>query len=224
MSFASKKVSLILLSACVGFSNSCSPVSLQTDPPLNITEYISKSWYVQQQQLNGYQSLNDLYCVTATYNVDKNSHVPFFDGTVISVYNYANRGKVNGQYTNNSTVLCAREPNSSAPEKLLVAPCFLPNIFGGNYWILAAGPISYNYEWAVIIGGEPSVRVTNETCTTKESGVNGAGLWLFSREQVLEQSKLDVMRNILMKNNISTSKLYNVSQMGCNYTNAFLKE
>ena len=64
-------VYLILLTGVM--AQNCPSVSLQIDPLVNISEYIRKSWYVQKQQLNGYQSLEDLYCVTATYNIDKHS-------------------------------------------------------------------------------------------------------------------------------------------------------
>ena len=205
------------------FSDSCPNIHLQMNPSINLTEYIRKTWYIQKQQINPYQPEEDLFCVATTYNIDKYSHTPFFRGKVISVYNYANYKKVNGISTNNSTVLCARQPNSLSPEKLLVAPCFLPNIFGGNYWILAAGPETYNYQWAIIIGGQPNVRITNTTCTTKEEGINGSGLWLFSRKRVLDTDSLNYLYKILNKNNISTTKLKNVSQAGCNYNNAFIK-
>merc|ERR1719453_1517578 len=34
----------------------------------DVERYIAKSWYVQKQQTNGYQSEEDLFCVTATYS------------------------------------------------------------------------------------------------------------------------------------------------------------
>jgi lipocalin len=201
----------------------CPIITLQTNPPVNITEYVRKSWYVQQQQVNGYQQPDDLYCVAATYDIDNKTTVPFFRGKVISVYNYANYKKVNGLPMGVNQKLCARETNISQPEKLLVSPCFLPNIFGGPYWILAVGPKSDNYEWAIVIGGQPRVRTSNTTCTTSETNINNSGLWLFSRSPKLEENKLNFLRNKLVNHNISLSKLLNVSQKGCNYTNAFLK-
>lgn len=65
------------------------------------------------RQINGYQTKNDLFCVTATYNLDSHSSVPFFSGTVRSVYNYANQGHVNGpaEGSVNGTILCARVPD-----------------------------------------------------------------------------------------------------------------
>ena len=211
--------SIFLLS----LSCNCPNVELQTNPPVNLTEYTRATWYIQEQQVNGYQQQEDLYCVAATYNRDNNSKVPFFKGNVLSVYNYANFNETNGISLNNSTVLCARQPNNSEPEKLLVAPCFLPNIFGGPYWILAAGPSPQRYDWAVVIGGQPSVRVSNTTCTTKLSGINNSGLWIFSRERVLDNSTLSMVRDIVTSKNVSIEKLLPVNQTGCYYRGAFIK-
>ena len=214
-------VYLILLTGVM--AQNCPSVSLQTDPLVNISEYIRKSWYVQKQQLNGYQSLEELYCVTATYNIDNHSHVPFFSGRVLSVYNYANLNKVNGLSSNNSTVLCARETNTSSPEKLIVSPCFLPNILAGPYWIMAVGPNPENYEWSIVIGGQPSVRTSNTTCTTKTVGVKGSGLWLLTRSRVLNETTIDNMYKIMYEKGISKNFLKNVSQIGCKYNGAFIK-
>jgi lipocalin len=201
----------------------CSTISLQTNPPINVTEYIKSSWYIQEQQINGYQKEEDLNCVVATYNIDNKSKVPFFKGKVFSVYNYANKYSVNGNATNNSTVLCGRIPNTNHSEKILVAPCFLPNIFGGPYWIVLAGPYQNDYKWAVVSGGQPTVQVTNSTCTTKTTGVNGSGLWIFSRTKVLDQDTLKMIKQKMINKGIAISKLLQVQQKGCKYQGVILK-
>jgi lipocalin len=193
---------------------------LKVENSVNLTEYVSKSWYVQQQQVNGYQSKNDLYCVVATYNNSK-THVPFFNNTVIDVYNYANSGGINHNNSNShNTKLCARLLNSSSPAKLGVAPCFLPNILAGPYWIVA---LDVNYTWAVITGGQPTVQVSNTTCTTKTSGFNGSGLWIFSRKQIIDPDTLDHIHVVMNNHGIDTSLLLNVTQKGCEYNGAYLK-
>lgn len=194
--------------------------ALKVKDSVNLTEYIHKSWYVQQQQINGYQSENDLYCVVATYN-DTNTHVPFFNNTVIDVYNYANSGGINHNNSNPyNTKLCARVLNSSEPAKLSVAPCFLPNVFSGPYWIVL---LDVNYEWAVITGGQPTVRISNTTCTTKTSGFNGSGLWIFSRSQIIDSDTLEHIHILMHKIGIDTSLLLNVTQKGCGYQGALIK-
>lgn len=220
-----KYTSLFLVTIAVKsyLNSSCPPIKLQTIPKVNLTEYIRKTWYVQQQQINGYQKENDLFCVAATYNQDNHSHVPFFDGEVISVYNYANLNKVNGIHTNNKTVLCARVENKTSPEKLTVAPCFIPNLLGGPYWIVDAGPTPSNYEWAIISGGQPTMRVDNNTCTNKLEGTHGSGLWIFSRDRIMNQTSLQYLHKVLENKGISTKYLLNVSQDGCEYEGAFIK-
>lgn len=132
------------------------------------------SWYIHMQQVNAYQKPAELHCVVATYNHDNRSSVPFFSGAVVSVYNYANVGSVNGKAEGSPSgmVLCARmrNPNryvvarslvpsrhffSRSPSELTVAPCFLPNFLGGPYWVVAAGPSADSYDWAIVSGGQP---------------------------------------------------------------------
>ena len=67
------------------------------------------------------------------------------------------------------------------PSRIINAPCFLPNTFAGPYWVIAAGPESYNYSWAIVSGGPPTVKYKDGNCSTSEQGTNGSGLWLFTR-------------------------------------------
>ena len=84
-----------------------------------------------------------------------------------AVKNYANSGRVNGPPQNgNNMTLCARANDANDTSKLAVAPCFLPNYFAGPYWVLGVGP---KYEWAVVIGGQPTEQQA-DGCTTKEEG------------------------------------------------------
>ena len=192
---------------------------------LNTTEYIRATWYIQQQQVTGYQPRETLYCVAQTLN-ESNRTVPFYDGPVISVFNYGRINGVNGTLENpNNYTLCARQPNSSNPAEIINAPCFLPNVLAGPYWVLAAGPSSYNYSWAIVSGGPPTVRYADGNCSTKLTGTNGAGLWLFTREPFGEIADMFVnkMRLILRNIGYTTSLLINVTQRGCNYSEAFIK-
>ena len=53
--------------------------------------------------------------------------------------------------------LCAREPNALVPGGLLVAPCFLPNVASGDYWVLAVGTdASGRYTWVRSSPGLPA--------------------------------------------------------------------
>ena len=102
---------------------------------VDIDKYIEHSWYIQMQQVNGYQPRNSLNCVVATYEDEgrKVELTPWgptlFSGKTISVYNYANAGGVNAPVqrpVRDGQVLCSRLPDPRDTSKLLVAPCFLP--------------------------------------------------------------------------------------------------
>lgn len=105
---------------------------------------------------------------------------------------------------------------------LLVAPCFLPDILAGPYWIIGIGPSPNNYEWAVVSGGQPTVEYP-DGCTTKTSSTNGSGLWIFSREPVLSKEYMADAMNALKMQNYTLSQLKAVPQEGCEYKGAFIK-
>ena len=212
------------LSSSFSASGSCPSSSFHTLGSLDIDEFTRATWYIQQQQLTGYQPADSLYCVTATYNL-QGDKVPFFSGTVATVYNYANEGEVNGKDQNaKNTTLCARAADKDDSSKLAVAPCFLPNSLAGPYWVLDVGKAdSGEMTWAVIIGGEPKESFA-DGCTTTEKGVNGAGLWLFSRTPVAPATELAAMHAVLVDRGVASSQLHNVSQAGCKYEGAYIKK
>lgn len=150
--------------------------------------------------------------------------MPFFKGTVVTVYNYANVGAVNGPNQNqNNMTLCARAVDEKDSSKLAVAPCFLPNILAGPYWVLGIGKANDGtYEWAIVIGGEPSVK-WDDGCTTKEEGTNGAGLWLFTRTPNPPMATLAKMHALLKQKGVARSRLHPVAQDGCSYHGALIK-
>jgi len=151
------------------FFNGCPTV--ETMNHVNLTEWTRATWYVQEQQVTQYLSPEQNYCVAATYGFDGAKIEaggipidPFYRGPVISVYNYANDGKVNGPLTNeDAMILCARVPDSEdETSKLAVAPCFLPTFLAGDYWILKAKEdAAGRYEWAIVIGGQPTEKMSD---------------------------------------------------------------
>jgi lipocalin len=191
---------------------------------VDLNEWTRATWYVQEQQVTGYQPQESLYCVTATYERGTGTKVPFFRGEVIEVYNQANQGAVNGPLQNkNNRKLCARLQDESQPGKLSVAPCFLPNVFSGPYWIIALGKDGRGkYDWAVVIGGEPTDKYY-DGCTTRTKGTNGAGLWLLSRTPVASHHTLRAMKAALAAQGVSASQLRKVAQTNCKYEGAYIK-
>ena len=182
----------------------------------NLSEYVRDRWYIQKQQVTSYLPKSTNYCVSARYQVS-NKSVPFYSGIVLDVYNEARIDSANGQQLNrNNMTLCARVPNSSHPSKLLVAPCFLPNLLAGDYWVLDAGPSSDNYEWAIVSGGQPHDQYC-DGCTTRRDSMNNAGLWLFTRKQVVPDSLINMMLKKLKEKGFTTVFLNDVTQDYCVY-------
>jgi len=188
---------------------------------------------VQKQQINGYQKASDLYCVTAIYNKT--------DSGLIQVENRANKGGINkglsGEHGTKSkswfslsmfTSLCANQVKAGTGE-LAVQPCFLFNLgpfspSGGPYWVLAIDDV--NYEWAVVSGGQPTKVITEEggiQCTTKETGTNGSGLWLFTRSPIPAKGVVNVMEQKLRDMGVATDHLLPVQQAGCTYRDMPIK-
>ena len=182
----------------------------------NLTEYIKKPWYIQKQQITPYLNIKDNYCVRAEYSVSKKS-VPFYSGIVLNVNNYANEDMVNGKNINQkNNILCARIGDSNKTSKLLVGPCFLPNIFAGDYWVIDAGPYHDNYQWAIVSGGQPSVKYP-DGCTTKKDSINNSGFWYFTRESLPNYKIIEKMNNISKNKGFTLSQLNFVNQSGCLY-------
>lgn len=201
--------------------SNCAVVSPLAD--VDLDAYISATWYIQQQQVTGYQDEDEFFCVAATYR-QEGASVPFFSGDVISVYNYANKNQVNGEATNtaNGTVLCAREEDESTPGSLAVAPCFLPNALAGPYWIVALGYTdSGDLSWAAVSGGQPTEEY-DDGCTTKLEGTNNSGLWILSRSPVAADEDIEAARSALSDLGFTLSQLQAVEQNGCSYEGALI--
>ena len=214
MKFAAIVATLIAAQA----EAACQPIT--TVEGLDLVEFSRASWYVQAQQVTRDQPAEDLFCLTATYDLDQPS-VPFFSGTTISVNNYGNNGGVNGDFRGGP--LCGRLPNDDVTSKLLVAPCFLPNFAAGDYWVAGLGQrADSSYEWALVVGGQPD-REFEDGCTTPEDRSSG-GLWLLSRDQVLSDASLADAADLAASQGITMQRMLNVPQLGCEYRdNEFLK-
>ena len=57
----------------------------------------------------------------------------------VNVFNYANRNQVNGEPRVANLSAVALHPGTN-PSQLLVGPKFIPRLFWGPYWVVAAGP------------------------------------------------------------------------------------
>lgn len=114
---------------------------------------------------------------------------------------------------------------AAAGSKLLVGPRFLPRLFYGPYWVVAVSPdkpreagddAGEGYDWAVVSGGQPTLPTSEGKCRTGD-GVNGSGLWLFSREKVAGDATIAAMMAVLDEKGFDASVLEPVTQEGCRY-------
>jgi len=218
----------------------CPPPGFDSVKKFDPAAFISTSWYVQAQTIVAYQGLDTFYCVVATYEPVNETDI--LQG--LTVYNYANKDKVNGEAFGTSgsggepgvfANLTAIVPDAEDPSKLLVGlsvmRLFIPEMFlhyvYGPYWVVAVGEDEAGeYEWAIISAGAPEVP-TPDGCKTGYDlfapfKFNGVGLWLFSRNPV-DPAATREMKSVAKNLGFDISGLIPVEQEGCEYIGAILK-
>ena len=80
---------------------------------------------------------------------------------------------------------------------------------------MAAGPSNAHYEWALVSGGQPTHQAAGG-CRTGD-GVNGAGLWIFSRNATRDEAVVSHLRGVAQAKGFDLSVLKDVQQEGCLY-------
>lgn len=180
--------------------------ALTTQQDFNLTEYIAKPWFIQQQMETEYLPVSKNYCVNAVYTKRPSSSSL---GYTISVRNRA-YGVDGSELDSGDDFLMAYGYDSEDPAKLAVAPWFIPKWFSGEYWILAHNETA---GYSLISGGEPTLS-TPLGCRTG-SGTNDAGLWIFSRDPQPDWSLIETVREIAKGQGFDLSVLNNVSHANC---------
>ena len=210
MSSALRSAAALLLFPLLASADECKVVT--TQPNFNSSAFTGPAnrWYVQEQMAIGYLKPEDFFCVYAEYEV--------VDSTNLKVHNYLNEGRVNGKAEGPTTFINAYIKDPKVPAKLEVGPWFLPKSFYGPYWILASGAAdnsSNEYDWALISGGQPTIKTANG-CKTG-NGVNNAGLWVFTRARERDNATVALVRKIAEEKGFDLSVLSPVTQTGCEY-------
>merc|ERR1719440_26645 len=101
----------------------------------------------------------------------------------------------------------------------MVGPCFLPRISGfttGPYWVLA---YSEAEGYALVSGGQPTTSDGSAGCKTG-SGTNGAGLWIFTRQQQRDEALVQKVRGLAKAKGFDLSVLNDVDQTKCSSSSA----
>lgn len=181
---------------------------VQTQKDFSLASFIAKRWYAQQQMATLYLPASENYCVYAEYSVLPKAT---FWGYTIQVHNYA--AEKDGKAHDSGRFICAKGTDAKDPAKLEVGPCFLPRVTGfstGPYWVIA-----YNEAdgYALISGGQPTIQGAGG-CRTG-SGVNGAGLWIFTRQQQRNEQLVQKVRGIAAAKGFDLSVLNDVDQTRC---------
>eukprot|EP00192_Tetraselmis_astigmatica_P018856 CAMPEP_0117677512 /NCGR_PEP_ID=MMETSP0804-20121206/16784_1 /TAXON_ID=1074897 /ORGANISM="Tetraselmis astigmatica, Strain CCMP880" /LENGTH=252 /DNA_ID=CAMNT_0005486799 /DNA_START=150 /DNA_END=908 /DNA_ORIENTATION=- len=202
----------------------CPPENFNSVGNFSVENYTASPWYVYSQMPTSEQPVEDLFCVTITYDMVAPDE--------FSVRRNGNSGSVNGPVTGEGVVsdLLARIPNLDNPSEFVVGGAFLPPIrpFVKSFWVVAVGS---DYEWAVATAGMPSaVGDTPGTCYNGCSGgfggcrslfSNGEGMWLLTREPTPTQEVVDDAQDAMEDLGLDLSKLVVVEQEGCMYEEAF---
>jgi hypothetical protein len=206
-----------------GGDDSCADIASVNN--FDLSAFIARSWYIQRQQVNTYQSPDRLFCVVATYDEEGKSQ--WFQ-PAITVRNFS-AGKNNASPS--STELCATKTDRDG--QLRVAPCFLPSFFGGPYWAVAT---DYN-TYAIVTGGKLTTPGSckddaGELCTTPDEGSifdplsfvgNNQGLWFFTRDRMPSAAVMTMLEDKAAELGICTTDMLPVVQAGCDYIGAQIK-
>ena len=195
-------LSFAFLTSMGAQAQTCKEVS--TVANFNITKYASKPWYAHQQAATRYSPATQNFCTRAKYEIRKSSTLW---GYTVNVNNYAEDSEGN-EY---GGPLCAYQ-TKVASSKLAVAPCFLPKIAAGPYWVVA---YSEREGYALVSGGQPTIRGTNG-CKTG-TGTNNSGLWIFLRTKESNPVLIKKVRGIARDAGFDISVLKKVVQAGCDY-------
>jgi lipocalin len=173
----------------------CKPVN--TVDNFDLEGFVSAPWYTHQQAENNFAPPNQS-CVRAEYTIRDEPSIPW--GYTVDVYNSGrNEG---GEFVDAN--LCVFQEDGS---KLRVAPCFVPKVASGNFWVVAYDETE---GYALISAGQPT-RPGENGCRTGES-MDDEGLWIFSRSPVRDEALVITVRQIAQDAGFDTTVLNDVDQ------------
>merc|ERR1711998_105092 len=203
---ASAVSSNTMLAVAMAASDGCPAVSTQAD--FDLSQFVQEGrWYIQQQAVTQYLPVEQNFCVYAEYSILKKKT---FWGYTIQVHNHAE--EQDGTVHDSGSLLCAKQADENDAAKLEVAPCFLPSVAAGPYWVIA---YDETLGFSLISGGQPTEK-TSSGCKTG-SGVNDAGLWIFTREPQPQAALVDHVRELATQQGFDVSVLNAVSHEKCDY-------
>lgn len=188
----------------------CPPSGFDTQGALeggfDVEWYLSGKWHIQQQMALSYLPKDYMYCVTAEYS---RFAKPTLLGYDIQVKNHAENAE--GKALGPINTICSKIVNE-AEGKLEVAPCFLPTILSGDYWVVA---FDKKEDWALVSGGPPRKQAPDGQSCRTGTGTNGSGLWIFTRKQQRDEALLQKVRGIAAAKGFDISVLEDIDHTKC---------
>jgi lipocalin len=192
-------------------------------PSFNLTAWVEHEWYTQQQMPTVFQPKENLFCVRAYYDAVSPDE--------LDVLLTDNEGGVTGPNNEPGSMgfthkMIINDP-VNAPSKMKLGAGFLPPSSYGDYWVLFAGPGgSSGYDYGVVSAGppmnfgerDPNGNGTFFGCIAgNDRELNGAGLWLFTREPEPDREVVEMLRNKTIELGFDLSILEPVEHTGCTY-------
>lgn len=184
----------------------CPPADFSSVQNFDLDAFVKGRWHIQQQMPVLYLPASENRCVYAEYSLKAKKS---FWGYDVSVHNYAEGVAAPHKVHDSGSFICAKIVDK-ATGKLEVSPCFLPSFFAGPYWVIA---FDDKEGYALISGGEPTKSAPGG-CRTG-SGVNDAGLWIFTRQQTRDEALVQKVRSIATSKGFDLSVLNDVDQTDC---------
>merc|ERR1711957_388492 len=185
--------------------HTCPPPGFSSASNFDLDSFVSSRWYIHQQMPVTYLPASQNRCVYAEYKKVSKT----FWGYDVEVHNHAEDVALPHKVHDSGSLICAKIVDA-ATGKLEVAPCFLPSITAGAYWVI---DYSESDGYALVSGGPPTHAAPGGCQTGK--GVNGSGLWIFTRKQERDGALINQVRDIAAKKGFDLSVLNDVDQTSC---------
>lgn len=188
----------------------CPPEGFSSIQDFDLDSFMSVRWFIQQQMETKDIPASWNHCVQAEYKMRKKPGVWNYK---VAVYQHAEEadGTVHDTLVPGSrnSYLCAKIKNAKRGQ-LVAAPCKLPPIVSGPYWVLA---YSKEEGYALVSGGPPTVAAAGGCRTGR--GIVRAGLWIFTRQQQRNATLVKEVRQIAAHKGLDLSVLNDVNQTHC---------
>jgi len=185
----------------------CPPADFSTVENFDLDAFVSRRWWIHQQQAVTYLPVEQNRCVYAEYTKFTR---PTLFGYDIRVDNHAEEVVPPHTVHDTGSGICAKIVDGAAG-KLAVAPCFLPIAAAGPYWVI---DVNEEEGYALISGGLPTVPASGG-CQMDSGTVNDSGLWIFTREAARDEALVQKVRGIAAQKGFDLSILNDIDNSDC---------